>query len=105
MKTDDFVKIPPQHPGSILLEEYLRPLGITPHALAMGLHVPASRVDQIIKGKRSISGETAMRLGRYFGTSSQFWMNLQAYYDLAVAEDASAALVEREVQPREFVAG
>jgi len=56
MKTDDFVKTPPPHPGSILLEEYLRPLGITPHALAMGLHVPASRVDQIIKGPGGRSG-------------------------------------------------
>jgi antitoxin HigA-1 len=83
----------------------LRPLGITPHALAMGLHVPASRVDQIIKGKRSISGETAMRLCRYFGTPSKLWMNLQAYDDLAIAQDASAALDQREVQPREFVAG
>jgi len=101
MKHDsEDVAVEPAHPGEILSEEFLKPLGITPHALAMALRVPASRVDAIVKQKRSITGETAIRLGRYFGTSARFWLNLQAYYDLAVAEDRVAAIIEREVTPR-----
>jgi antitoxin HigA-1 len=97
---NEYIRIDASHPGTLLLEEFLKPLGITPHALAMALHVPASRIDAIVKGKRSITGETAMRLGRYFGTSARFWLNLQAYYDLAVAEDQQTAIIECEVQPR-----
>jgi addiction module HigA family antidote len=94
-------KIGPPHPGDTLREDFLKPLGLTPNALAIAIRVPASRIAEIVKGKRSVSAETAIRLARYFGTSREFWMNLQAYYDLAIAEDLKAAIIEREVQPRE----
>ncbi len=96
-------KIAPPHPGDILREDFLKPLGITANALALAIRVPASRVGEIAKGNRSVTAETAIRLARYFGTTREFWMNLQAYYDLAVVEDEKAALIEREVQPREAV--
>ena len=99
----DYVKIDAAHPGELLLEEFLKPLGMTSHALAIAVRVPASRIDAIVKGKRSITGDTAIRLGRYFGTSARFWLNLQSYYDLAIAEDKSAAIIDREVQPRQAV--
>jgi addiction module HigA family antidote len=92
--------IAPTHPGDVLREDFLKPLGITPNALAIAIRVPASRIADIAKGKRSVTAETAIRLARYFGTSREFWMNLQAYYDLAVVEDEKAAAIEREVQPR-----
>ncbi len=93
-------KIKPTHPGDVLRYEYLEPLGMTPNALAIALRVPASRIGEIVNGKRSITAPTAMRLARYFGSSARFWMNLQSYYDLAVAEDELAGDVERDVQPR-----
>jgi addiction module HigA family antidote len=93
-------KIKPTHPGDVLRHEYLEPLGMTPNALAIALRVPASRIGEIVNGKRSITAPTAMRLARYFGSSARFWMNLQSYYDLAVAEDDLAGDVERDVQPR-----
>jgi addiction module HigA family antidote len=96
----EYVKVEAAHPGELLMEEFLKPLGMTSHALAIAVRVPASRIDAIIKGRRSITGDTAIRLGRYFGTSARFWLNLQSYYDLAMAEDKSAARIEREVQPR-----
>jgi addiction module HigA family antidote len=92
--------VAPPHPGETLLEDFLKPIGMTPHALAMAIHVPATRVSEIVKGKRGVTAETALRLGRYFGTTAQFWMNLQAYYDLATAEDALRDTIEREVRPR-----
>lgn len=97
------VKVAPPHPGDILREDFLKPMRITPNALAMAIRVPASRVAAITKGERSVTAETAMRLARYFGTTREFWMNLQAYYDLATAEDEKAAIIDREVQPREAV--
>ncbi len=93
-------KIKPTHLGDVLRHEYLEPLGMTPNALAIALRVPASRIGEIVNGKRSITAPTAMRLARYFGSSVRFWMNLQSYYDLAVAEDELAGDVERDVQPR-----
>jgi addiction module HigA family antidote len=95
-------KLAPPHPGDILREDFLKPMGMTPNALAMAIRVPASRVAAIAKAERSVTAETAMRLARYFGTTREFWMNLQAYYDLAIAEDEKAAIIDREVQPREY---
>jgi addiction module HigA family antidote len=89
------MKISPPHPGDVLREDFLKPLGITANALAKAIRVPASRTAEITKGNRSVSAEIAIRLARYFGTSRQFWMNLQAYYDLAVAEDKKAASAKR----------
>jgi addiction module HigA family antidote len=87
----------------VLREDFLKPMEITPNALALAIRVPASRVAEIVKGKRAVTAETAIRLARYFGTTREFWMNLQSYYDLAIAEDEKAATIEREVQPREAV--
>lgn len=97
-------KLPPIHPGEILLEEFLKPLGMTMNRLATELHVPANRITQIVEGERSISGETALRLARYFGTSPEFWLSLQRDYDLAVARDQFESEIAREVQPREQAA-
>jgi addiction module HigA family antidote len=99
---DTTTKIKPPHPGDILRGDYLKPLGMTANALALAIRVPASRVGEILHGKRSITAPTALRLARYFGSSARFWMNLQSYYDLAIAEDEQAADVERDVQPREM---
>lgn len=96
------IKIKPTHPGEVLRHDYLEPLGMTPNALAIAIRVPASRVGEIVNGKRSITAPTAMRLARYFCSSARFWMNLQSYYDLAIAEDQLTGDVERDVQPREM---
>jgi antitoxin HigA-1 len=93
-------KLPPIHPGEILREEFLRPLGMTMNRLADELHVPANRITQIVEGRRSVTGETALRLARYFGTSPEFWLGMQKDYDLQVARDEFEAEVEREVHPR-----
>ena len=92
-------RLPPIHPGEIL-QELLGEAELSVHALALALRVPANRVGAIVKGERGISGDTALRLARYFGTSPKLWMNLQASYDLAVAEDALREKIEREVLPR-----
>ena len=92
--------LPPIHPGEILLEEFLRPLGMSMNRLAYELHVPANRITQIVEGRRSVTGETALRLARYFGTSPEFWLGMQKDYDLQVARDEFEAEVEREVHPR-----
>jgi len=93
-------KLPPIHPGEILREEFLRPLGMSMNRLADELHVPANRITQIVDGRRSVTGETALRLARYFGTSPEFWLGIQKDYDLQVARDEFEAEVEREVRPR-----
>ncbi len=93
----DGVALPPVHPGQTLADE-IAARGLTANALALKLRVPANRLTDIVRGRRSISAETALRLGRYFGTSAQFWMNLQANYDLAVAREAFGAAIEREVE-------
>lgn len=90
----------PIHPGEILLEEFLKPLDINPHQLAMALRVPPNRITQIIDGARAISADTALRLGRYFGVNPVFWLNLQSAYDLRVASRERQAQIERDVQPR-----
>jgi addiction module HigA family antidote len=91
--------IPEVHPGAILREEFLTPLGITPHALAIALRVPAPRINDVVRERRAISPETALRLARYFGTSATFWMKLQVNYDLRVASSASGKQIEREIEP------
>jgi addiction module HigA family antidote len=93
-------KLPPIHPGEILSEEFLKPLGMSMNKLADELHVPSNRITQIVEGRRSITGETALRLARYFGTSAEFWLGMQKDYDLQVARDEFEAEVERQVQPR-----
>jgi addiction module HigA family antidote len=90
-------KLPPVHPGSVLADE-LQARGLTANALALALRVPANRLSDIIRGRRAISAETALRLGRYFGTGGALWVNLQAQFDLAVAEREYGARIVREVE-------
>lgn len=96
----------PVSPGEILLEEFMKPLGLSANALALALRVPATRIGDIIRPekRRGISADTALRLGRYFGTSPEFWLNLQSSYDLACEIDAHGEAIERDVQPRAEVA-
>ncbi len=97
-------KIPPVHPGEVLLEEFLKPLHISQYRLAKDINVPPRRINEIVQGKRSISADTALRLARYFGTSDRFWLNLQARYDLEVEKDRLGNRLEREVAARHAVA-
>jgi addiction module HigA family antidote len=90
-------KIPPVHPGEILLEEFLNPMGITQYRLAKDINVPARRINEIVHGKRAITANTALRLGKYFNMSPQFWINLQSHYDLEVEIDNIADELEKEV--------
>jgi antitoxin HigA-1 len=92
---------PPVHPGEILAEEFIKPLGLNMHQLALALRVPANRVGQIVDGERGITAETALRLARYFGTSAEFWMNLQKRYELEEARYRIEQKIEREVLPRD----
>jgi addiction module HigA family antidote len=91
-------KLPPIHPGEILLEEFLEPMGISQYRLAKDISVPPRRINEIVHGKRAITPDTALRLSRYFGLSERFWMNLQARYDLEVEKDRLQDRLEREVQ-------
>ncbi len=93
-------KMRPIHAGEILREEFLVPLGISAHALAMELKVPAPRINDIVRERRSITPDTALRLARYFGTTPQFWLNLQTSYDLKNAERKMGTKIEREVHTR-----
>ena len=97
-------EISPIHPGEILSEEFLKPLGLSMNQLALALRVPGNRINAIVAGHRGITADTALRLGRYFGTSPQFWINLQARYDLESAKDELADRIHREVRPRERAA-
>ena len=92
-------KMPPIHPGEILYEDFMKPLGITQYRLAKEMHVYPRRVNEIVHGKRAISADTALRLARYFGTSAELWMNLQAHYDLKLARDEAEEQIVAEVQP------
>ena len=92
------------HPGEILNEEFLKPLGMTVNALAMALHVPGNRLYAVVDGVRGISPDTALRLGRYFGTGPEFWVNLQAHYDLESTKEDLEEEIERQVQPRDRAA-
>jgi len=85
---------PPIHPGEILMEEFIRPMGITQNKVAVAIGVPPRRINEIVLGKRRITAETALRLGRYFGMSAQFWINLQSRYDLEVETDALGDALE-----------
>jgi addiction module HigA family antidote len=93
-------QVPLASPGEILSEEFLKPLGLSVNALALALRVPSNRIYAIVEDKRGISPDTALRLGRYFGTSAEFWQNLQAHYDLENARDEVGGQIERDVQPR-----
>ena len=93
-------KLLPVHPGEVLLEEFLKPTGLSQNRLALDIGVPSRRINEIVLGKRGISADTALRLARYFGTSPQFWLGLQADYDLDVAEEGLGDRLEREVRPR-----
>jgi antitoxin HigA-1 len=89
----------PIHPGEILREDYLKPLGLSMNRLALDLRVPVTRISEIVHERRAITSDTALRLARYFNTSARFWMNLQAAYDLEVAHDELAKQIEQEVRP------
>jgi addiction module HigA family antidote len=86
------------HPGEVLAEEFLKPMGISQHKLALDTHMPPTRVGEIVRGRRAISPDTALRLARYFGTSPEFWLNLQQQYDLSVVRAERKGQIEREVQ-------
>ena len=90
-------KLSPIHPGEVLLEEFLKPLGVSQYRVAKDLHVPPRRINEIVHGLRSITADTALRLARYFGTSDRFWLNLQAKYDLEVERDRLGDRLEKEI--------
>lgn len=94
-------RIPFPHPGETLREDFLVPLGMSVNRLALELRVPATRLTEIVRGRRGISADTALRLARYFNTTPKFWLNLQTSYDLAVATEARAPEIKRVVHPRE----
>ena len=93
-------KLAPVHPGEVLLEEFLKPMGLSQNRLALSIGVHPRRINEIVLGKRRVSAETALRLGRYFGMSPQFWMGLQAEYDLDVASDELGERLQQEVKVR-----
>ena len=88
------------HPGEILAEDFLEPLGLSANALALALRVPANRIGAILKGQRGVSADTALRLARFFGTSPEFWVNLQAMHDLTKTKMESGKAIESDVRPR-----
>lgn len=90
--------MPPIHPGEILLEEFLKPLGISQYRLAKDIRVPPRRINEIVHGTRSVTADTALRLARYFGTSANFWMNLQTRYDLELQKDRLGSQLERALK-------
>ena len=92
---DTIALMPPIHPGEVLAEEYLAPLGLSQHKLAVAINVPPRRINEIVHGKRRISAGTALRLARYFGTSKRFWLNLQSRYDLEVERDRLAGVLDQ----------
>jgi antitoxin HigA-1 len=95
----DEKRMPPVHPGEILLEEFMRPLGLSQYRLAKAMNVYPRKINEIVQGKRAITADTALRLGRFLGTSAEVWMNLQAHYDLELARDELEERVVREVTP------
>ena len=92
-------KMSPVHPGEILLEEFMKPMDISQYRLAKEMNVYPRKINEIVHGKRSVTAETALRLARFFGTSAEVWMNLQAHYDLEVARDKLEAQIEQEITP------
>jgi len=91
-------KLPPVHPGEILLEEFLKPLGLSQYRLAKDVSVPPRRINEIVRGARAITADTALRLARFFGTSERFWMNLQTRYELELEKDRLGDRLEREIR-------
>ena len=94
----------PIHPGEVLLEDYIKPMGMNVRALSLALRVPYSRLREIVDGNRGVSADTALRLERYFGSEAQGWLNLQAAYDLRVAEKLNAKAIHRDIAPRSMTA-
>jgi addiction module HigA family antidote len=90
------------HPGEVLAEEFLKPLKLSANALGRELGVPANRISEIVNGSRALTADTALRLGRYFRTTPQFWLNLQMAYDLSLAEEARGRQIKTKVRPREM---
>jgi len=97
-------KLKPVHPGEILREEFMEPLSLTMNRLALDLRVPVTRIAEIVHERRAITPSTALRLGRLFGTTPEFWLNLQTRYDLETARDREQARIEREIQPMKAAA-
>lgn len=97
-------KMRPVHPGEILREEFLAPLDMSANALSLALHVPAPRVNDIVRERRAVTPDTALRLARYFGTTAQFWLNLQSSFDLKQAEGELSRKIEREIRPLQHAA-
>jgi antitoxin HigA-1 len=89
----------PVHPGEVLLEDYIKPMGVSLRAVALALNVPYSRLSEITKGQRGVTAETALRLERYFGSEAQGWLNLQSSYDLRIAEIAAGKTIAKEIKP------
>ncbi len=98
-------KLPPIHPGEILMKEFLEPMGISQYRLAKDISVPPRRINEIVHGKRSITADTALRLGRFFGMSPQFWLNLQTRHNLEVTEDLLEARLDSEVHALQVQTG
>ena len=94
-------RLPPIHPGEILREEYLAPLGMSANALVRELHVPPNRITAILQEKRSVTADTALRRARFFGTTAQVWLNLQASYDLKITEQSMGPAIEAQMRPRQ----
>ncbi len=92
-------KLSPVHPGEVLLEEFIKPMGLSQNRLAIDIGVDARRINEIVLGKRAITADTALRLSRFFGNSPQFWMGLQSQYDLDLAQDQLGKRLDREVRP------
>ena len=93
------MKIPPVHPGDVLLEDFLKPMGISQYRLAKEMNVYPRKINEIVHGKRAITADTALRLSRYFGTSAELWMNLQTLYELETTRDAIRMQLENEIVP------
>lgn len=91
--------MPPVHPGEILLEDFLKPMGITQYRLAKDIQVHPRRINEIVHGQRSVTADTALRLAQFFGTSAELWVNLQAHYDLEIARDTLEGRIRNEVKP------
>jgi len=91
-------KMPPIHPGEVLMEDFLVEMGLSQYRLAKGIGVPPRRINEIVHGKRGITADTALRLARFFGTSAEFWLNLQNHYDLEVMRDQAGPLIKRQVE-------
>jgi addiction module HigA family antidote len=92
-------RIAPPHPGEILFEEFIKPLNLSQYRIAKSINVPPRRINEIIHGKRAITADTALRLGKFFGNSPQFWMNLQTWYELEIEKDKILDKINREIHP------